>query len=346
MRRPAAEPNARAIAVWLFVLCAMVLAMIVLGGVTRLTESGLSIVDWRPLLGWVPPMSEAEWQALFERYKAFPEYQKKNFGMTLAGFKDIFWLEYLHRLWGRVIGLAFAVPFAVFWWRRAIPAGLGGRLLAIFALGAAQGVLGWLMVQSGLVDRPAVSQYRLAAHLGLAFLILGLMFWTALGLLAPREGASSWPRRRAAAQGALVMVSLTVIMGAFVAGLDAGLVCNDFPTTCGAWVPDDAFRGGVIAAFEDTLTAQFVHRCLGVLTVLAVIGAWLATRFGGLPAPVRAAPAVLFMAVTIQAMLGIGTLIAFVPVWLAALHQAGAALTFLAAIWAVHALSRKEEDAA
>ena len=187
------ENTRRAIAIWLLVVCALVFAMVVLGGVTRLTRSGLSIVEWQPLMGAIPPLTEAQWLVLFEKYKLTPEYQKVNVGMDLAGFQGIFWLEYFHRLLGRLIGLAFALPFVYFLVRKQIERTLAPRLWLLFALGAAQGLLGWLMVASGLVDVPRVSPYRLTAHLGLAILIYAAMLWVALGLLTPKPQAAESP---------------------------------------------------------------------------------------------------------------------------------------------------------
>src|SRR4030066_384655 len=215
MNATTSENSRRAIAIWLLVVCALVFAMVVLGGVTRLTRSGLSIVEWQPLMGAIPPLTEAQWLTLFEKYKLTPEYQKVNVGMDLAGFQGIFWLEYFHRLLGRLIGLAFALPFVYFLVRRQIERALAPKLWLLFALGAAQGLLGWLMVASGLVDVPRVSPYRLTAHLGLAILIYAAALWIAPGLLSPKSQAEDSPaaalRRFGLAVTALVLDRKSVV---------------------------------------------------------------------------------------------------------------------------------------
>ena len=330
------EANRRAIARWLLVIAGMVFAMVVLGGVTRLTGSGLSIVDWRPLLGWLPPLSDTVWQELFECYKAFPEYQKKNAGMTLAGFKAIFWLEYLHRLWGRLIGLAFLIPFLWFWLRGRIDRGLWPRLVTLFVLGGLQGLLGWVMVKSGLVDRPSVSQYRLAAHLALAVVIYGALIWTVWGLLSREEGLGEVPHWLRGYAGVLfVMICATFVVGAFVAGLDAGLIYNTFPKMGEGLVPPDLWRAelGVLNLFENPVTVQFTHRILAIATLLAVYLFWGASRAARLNPALRLSCSALMLVANLQAFLGVATLVLFVPVWLGALHQAGALLLFTAGLW-------------
>ncbi len=325
----------RAVALWLFGLAGLVLAMVVLGGVTRLTHSGLSMVDWRPLVGAVPPLSEAAWEALFARYKAFPEYQKINFGMTLEGFKGIFWLEYAHRLLGRAVGVAFGLPFLWFLIRRRLPPGLALRLLAIAGLGALQGLLGWHMVESGLVDRPDVSPYRLAAHLALAVLIYAALFWTAMGLLLEaRHPPRPAPRLRAALWGMIGLISLTILSGAFVAGNDGGLAYNTFPLMAGAIVPPDLFLIEPVwrNAFENVPLVQLVHRLLAMLTVAATVLVWLAGLRAGLPPAPRTALHGLAAAVACQFVLGVATLLAFVPVPLGAAHQFGAMAAFTAGL--------------
>jgi cytochrome c oxidase assembly protein subunit 15 len=331
----------------------MVFAMVVLGGVTRLTESGLSIVDWKPLLGWLPPMSDAEWQALFERYKQFPEYAKKNAGMDLAGFQSIFWLEYLHRLFGRVIGLAFFLPLVWFWVRGRIRPGLKPRLIGLFILGGMQGVLGWVMVKSGLVDRPSVSQYRLAAHLALAVLIYAALMWTAWGLFMGAREIAVEPARaprwlRVFAVTVFALICVTLVAGAFVAGLDAGLIYNTFPQMGEGLVPPDLWDAklGILNLFENRVTVQFQHRVLAIGTLFAAFFFWSGARVlrfppaGGAPGPLeRLAPAdrlacsTLMLAAGLQALLGVATLVMFVPVWLGALHQAGALLLVTAGLW-------------
>ena len=339
---PDSAPGARKdLAVWLFACCGMVFAMIVLGGVTRLTESGLSIVDWRPVTGILPPLSEAEWQALFERYKASPEFQRANFWMTLADFKGIYWLEYLHRLWGRVIGAAFLIPFVYFLIKRRIDRRLAPHLVLLFALGGAQGLLGWYMVQSGLVDEPTVSQYRLAAHLGLAVVIYGYMLWVALGLWHPGHAGPATGHRRALV--ALVWGFATLVSGAFVAGIDAGLAYNTFPLMDGRVVPPGmlTLSPWPINFFENTATVQFTHRVLAIALVVYLVALWLAARGDGLAPEPRRAFAMLAGVGFLQACLGVATLLSGVSLPLAAAHQAGAVLTLTAAIWTVFVTSGK-----
>lgn len=337
VRRNALRP----VAVWLFVLCAMVFVMVVIGGLTRLTGSGLSMVEWKPLMGWLPPMSEAGWVATFQKYKLFPEYQQKNAGMTLAGFKGIFWLEYIHRVWGRLIGVAFALPFVWFWFRGRFPRRMAPRLALLFVLGAAQGLLGWWMVKSGLADRPEVSQYRLVAHLTLALLIYALMFWTALRCWdGEGEGAPAPYWSVSAATGVLVLVALTMVSGGFVAGLDAGLTYNTFPLMDGRWVPPSAWGNGIVDAFEHVTTVQFNHRVLAMATLLAVIALYCFGFFVRLQGRSRIAHHVLFAAALAQVIIGIATLVMVVPVALGALHQAGALVLLTAALWFLYLLRK------
>ncbi len=323
------------IAGWLFVMIAMVLAMVVLGGVTRLTHSGLSMVEWRPVTGWLPPLNEATWQAVFDKYRQSPEFLKVNADMDLAGFKSIFWLEFLHRLWGRIIGVVFVVPFVFFVWRGWFNRSLAQKLLLLLVLGGLQGLMGWYMVKSGLVDRPDVSQYRLVAHFGLALVIIGYMFWLALGLLFPdRHGPGQGLSRFAAAIAGLAFI--TALSGGFVAGLDAGFAYNTFPLIDGAIVPDGLYplSPWFLGAFEDILTVQFNHRTLAESLVLLVVVFWLLARRRVSHRRPHWAVNTLAAAVIAQALLGISTLLLVVPVPLAATHQAGAVIVFMAALWA------------
>ena len=332
---PLEEPDThdRLIAYWLLGVCLMVYVMLVLGGVTRLTHSGLSMVEWKPLSGWLPPMNEADWQALFDGYRQYPEYQKVNAGMTLAGFKEIFWLEFVHRLWGRVIGLAFALPALLFWargWVRASRvAGLGWRLWLLLVLGGGQGLLGWYMVKSGLVDNPDVSQYRLTAHLGLAVVIMGYLLWVAMALLRRRDDppAAGWGPALVAA-----LVFLSMMSGGLVAGLDAGFAYNTFPLMDGGWLPELmwVYEPKYLNFLENIPTVQFTHRLLAMITLLAVLSLWWRRR--------RAAALDLLAGLAVaQVALGIATLLLVVPVALAAVHQAVAVAVFLAALVVVRA---------
>jgi cytochrome c oxidase assembly protein subunit 15 len=334
--------------VWLFVCAGMVFVMVVLGGVTRLTHSGLSIVEWAPLSGILPPLSEQDWQELFDRYREFPEYRKVTLGMTLPEFQSIFWLEYVHRLWGRLIGFVFLLPFLYFLWRGAIGRRLGLKLAAVFALGAAQGGLGWLMVASGLVDHPDVSPYRLTAHLALALVIYALLLRIGLGRL--REASVS-PATEAVAEEnrglrrlALVVVGavfLTALAGGFVAGIDAGFLFNTFPLMEGGWLPPDAFRldPWIRNFFENHALVQFDHRLLAILTLALIASLWLAVRPGARLARLRLALDFLLLAATLQLGLGIATLLSVVDTALAASHQAGALVLFTLALWTQHELA-------
>ena len=336
----------RAVAIWLFVVAFLVGATVIVGGVTRLTESGLSMTDWRPVTGWLPPTSEAEWEEEFRKYRATPEYREINRGMSLEDYKAIFWMEYAHRILGRAIGLAFALPFLWFLVRRRLGWRLAGRLWLLLALGALQGAAGWFMVASGLVDRPSVSPYRLAFHLGLAFLIYGMLLWLAASLLkTPDYGAGETaiarPRRRAG--WLLALVSVTVVAGAFVAGLNAGLYYNTFPLMDGRVVPEDYLALGPLwrNPFENPAAAQFNHRVLGIASVVAAVSFWLSARGGALTTGSRRLAAALAGMAAVQACLGVAALLTYVPVWLGAVHQAGALALFTLAVAVLHSLRQR-----
>jgi cytochrome c oxidase assembly protein subunit 15 len=324
-------------------MCALVFAMVVLGGVTRLTHSGLSIVEWKPLVGALPPLTDSDWLALFEKYKLTPEYQKVNLGMDVAGFKEIFWLEYFHRLLGRGIGIVFLLPFLWFLLRRQIDRPLMPKLITMFALGAAQGLMGWLMVASGLVDTPRVSPYRLTAHLGLAIAIYAYMLWTALGLLAPKPAAAVPAPVRRGALAVTALVVITLLAGGFVAGTHAGFAFNDWPFMHGRIIPAGLYATQPWWAdvFENIATVQFHHRLLAYALVLAVPALWLLAQRQALPADTRLALHLLPAALAVQVALGIATLIYVVPVPLAAAHQAGALVLLTAALWLNHRLRNR-----
>jgi cytochrome c oxidase assembly protein subunit 15 len=337
--------NDRAVICWLLVCLTLIFAMVILGGVTRLTGSGLSMVTWHPT-GALPPTSEAAWQAEFELYQQFPEYQKLNRHLTLDGFKSIFWFEYSHRMLGRLIGLVFLVPFCYFWLRKMIRPGLTPRLLVMFVLGGLQGLLGWYMVKSGLVNNPHVSQYRLSAHLLAAILIYGFILWTIFSLAfgdAYQRLADSpvrgW-RKASLALGGLVL--LTIVSGGFVAGLKAGLIFNTFPLMGGRLIPEGigALSPWYLNPLENMVTVQFDHRWLALTTGLLLFAWYLRgrARFAQ-PLPQRSFKLVGMM-VIIQLALGIATLLLQVPVVLGALHQAGALLLFSAVLFNIYALSR------
>lgn len=338
----ARQDSQRAIAGWLLGVAGLIWAMVALGGATRLTGSGLSIMEWAPLSGTLPPLSEAEWQRLYDLYRTIPQYALVNSGFGIEGFKQIFWLEWAHRLWGRMIGLAFLLPLVWFWLRGRIPAGLKPRLLLLFALGGLQGAVGWFMVASGFeADRTAVSPYRLVLHLGLALVLYGMVLWTALGLLRPERTGPRQPaglRRLVHVTAGLVV--LAMLAGGFVAGLRAGLTYNTFPLMDGQLIPEGYAQ---LSPFWQNLTAniaavQFNHR---LLATLAGVAALAAAAWGARALPAgfaRGAVLALGGVVALQYVLGVATLVMVVPVWLGTLHQTVAVGVLTAALVALHAL--------
>lgn len=341
-RERSARPGSRRlVAGWLFGVNAMLLVMIALGGATRLTGSGLSIMEWAPLDGVAPPWSDAEWQRLFALYQQIPQYGLLHQGFGLDGFKSIFWLEWTHRLWGRLIGLAFLLPLAWLWATGRIERRLRPRLVLIFVLGALQGAVGWFMVASGfLPDTTAVSAYRLVVHLALALVLYSAIFWTALSVLRPYGSAYGATRVRTLARALVACVALTILAGGFVAGDHAGLLYNTFPLMDGELVPSGYadLSPFVRNLTENAAAVQFDHRVLATVTaVLALVtAAWglrAARTRGG-----RGVFAALAAAVVAQYALGVATLLWVVPVALATAHQAMAVLMLTASLAAVHAL--------
>ncbi len=333
MREPTSiyATRRRAIRAWLLAVAALIFAMVLIGGATRLTESGLSITEWQPVTGTIPPLSEAAWQAEFDKYKAIPQYQQMNRGMSLAEFKTIFWWEWTHRLLGRLIGAAFLLPFLWFLWRGFVEPGLGSRLWGIFGLGALQGAVGWWMVASGLAARTEVSQYRLAFHLTLACMIYVAILWTAERLVE-RSAAIAPPRLRVTANLLVVLVLAQIYLGALTAGLRAGLTYNTWPLIDGALVPSSAHlffdQPWWRNFFENTLTVQFDHRMLAYTVLLVALAhagdaLWMKPR-----GPTATGAVVLALAVALQAALGILTLLHQVPIVLGLAHQ-GLALVVL-----------------
>ena len=327
----------RAVAAWLFAMCALVALMVIVGGATRLTDSGLSITEWKPVTGAVPPLSEAHWQSEFEKYRQIPEYQIVNRGMTLGEFKEIYWWEWGHRFLGRLIGLAFLLPLIYFLVSGHVRGALAWKLGALFVLGGLQGALGWYMVKSGLSDRIDVSQYRLAAHLGLAVILFGLMFWLALDLwIAGAKRAR--PPLFAGALALAAGVFAQMMLGAFVAGLRAGRTFNTWPLMDDKFVPDGYFAGAprFLDLFETIAAVQFNHRIGAYL--LAAGGVWffLAAR----RTPAGRAAAIVLAAILAQMLLGIVTVISATPLWLGLLHQAGALCVFAAALYAAYSVTR------
>jgi len=319
------DRHGRAIRLWLYAVAALVLAVVLVGGATRLTESGLSITEWQPVMGTLPPLDETQWQTEFQKYQAIPQYRELNRGMSLDAFKTIYWWEWTHRLVGRTIGAAFLLPFLWFLWHGWIGPGLRTRLSVIFGLGALQGVVGWWMVASGLADRVEVSQYRLATHLVLACVIYVALLWTAQRL----DGQPATPvpaRIRLGAGGLLVLVLAQIYLGALVAGLRAGHIYNTWPLIDGALVPDASRLFFDVPLwrnfFENSLTVQFDHRMLAYAIWFVAIAHAFDVANSLKRGPVVAGAVVLVAAVTLQAALGILTLVMVVPIELALMHQA------------------------
>ena len=338
--------NDRAIARWLLVCAFLIFAMVILGGVTRLTGSGLSMVRWHPIHGAIPPMNEQQWLEEFTHYQQSPEFKKINSSMTVDGFKKIFMFEYAHRMLGRTIGLVFLLPFLYFLFTRRIKPGLAPRLAVMFVLGGLQGLLGWYMVKSGLVDNPHVSQYRLVAHLISAILIYGFIIWTALDLLSsnlrvPRMH-SIYPGFRRFSHYLMLLLVVTIVSGGFVAGLKAGLIFNTFPKMGDAWLPADllVLQPFYLNFFENMVTVQFDHRVLALSTAFICIVYWLNSKRFAFERSTARSFNLLALMVLIQVGLGISTLLLQVPVWLGASHQAGALLLFTALLINMHKLTR------
>jgi cytochrome c oxidase assembly protein subunit 15 len=335
--------HAQALGWWLLFCAATVFVMVVVGGITRLTQSGLSMVEWAPIMGIIPPLNEAEWMAVFEKYRLSPEYLKINAGMSLEEFKSIFYWEYGHRVLGRVIGMIYLLPLLYFLARGMVPRGWYARLAALFVLGGLQGLLGWYMVKSGLVDVPHVSQYRLTAHLGLAIVIFATMLWYAMDFLRGERlaahSSSSYLRWTAWSVGVVFVMMLS---GGFVAGTKAGFIMNTFPTMNGQWIPQ-----GVAAMqpfwhnlFENPVTVQFIHRCLAVVVMVSILACfWCSLRQS------FATRAWLLLGVMmVQVSLGISALVLRVPLWAGAAHQAGAVALLAAALYVAHRARKRGAD--
>ncbi|MTI08734.1 COX15/CtaA family protein [Curvivirga aplysinae] len=332
----------RNIGLWLALSAFMVFMMMIIGAITRLTESGLSMVEWRPFIGWIPPIGVEEWTRVFELYKQTSEYQLANFGMSLEEFQNIFWWEYIHRVWGRMIGIVYGLPFFWFLLRGQIPKGYKRHFTALLLLGGFQGVIGWWMVKSGFVDRTDVSQYRLATHLGVAFLILGYLIWVMLDFLAPIEQGRKAVQRSFRRVGAMAhaVIFFTAISGALVAGLGAGRVFNDWPFMDGEFFPNGYFWRDPwwINFFETVQSVQFNHRSMAYLTAIVIIWLWIASKRHDLAPRAKNAINALFGMLILQIALGISTLMLAVPMHLAVTHQAGAAITFALSIWVMKEL--------
>jgi cytochrome c oxidase assembly protein subunit 15 len=345
LTRPAApSPRPRAIAAWLTIVAAMIFLMVVVGGITRLTESGLSMVRWEPVSGTIPPLNETQWQAEFDHYRATPQYQQVNSGMSLSDFKTIFFWEYVHRLLGRLIGLVFALPLAWFWWKRAIPEGYGWKLGGILALGGVQGGIGWWMVASGLVDRPEVSHIRLAVHLLTALLIFAATAWTAMDLRRLAADAGARPvRMPLLGLWALCLLFLQYMYGAYVAGLDAGYAFNSWPKMGDEWFPAGTPMATPFLAnlADNPIVVQFIHRWLAFLVAALVL--WLAARTWA--KGLRFDAALLGGAVATQILLGILTLLSGVQIDIAVAHQGMGVLLLAALLNAAHGVGAKGAEA-
>jgi cytochrome c oxidase assembly protein subunit 15 len=332
--------NNRKIAIWLFICCFMVAMMVLVGGLTRLTESGLSITSWKPFTGAIPPLNDADWQAEFSQYQASPEYQKINKGMSIDEFKFIFWWEYIHRLLGRILGLVFAIPFAYFAAKKYIDRNLTKKLLGIFALGGLQGFMGWFMVKSGLSDNPYVSHFRLAAHLGLALIIFSCMFLLGRELLDPTQNKHSLPKLKRINNISILLIFVQIIFGAFVAGLNAGFVYNTWPLMNGEFAPDEAFK--TLAFFSDAASVQFIHRWFAFLVAGHLIATYFVNFSNYKQAKCLLPASSLVILVVLQIAIGIATLllmgkIGAIPdaVWIAhaSAHQILAVLLLANALW-------------
>lgn len=321
---------------WLVVCGILVFCMIIVGGATRLTHSGLSIVEWEPIVGTIPPLNDTDWNQVFDEYKGSPEYQLINFGMSLDEFKVIFWWEYFHRLLGRLIGFVFFLPFLFFLLTRRLNAGLTGRLLGIFALGGLQGGMGWYMVASGLVDEPNVSQYRLTAHLGIAFLIFGAITWTAMSVLYPSKTNLSVPVRSMYKTSVAVSATLflMVLSGGFVAGLQAGLIYNTFPLMGNSFIPPNLFALTPFWTnfFDNMTTVQFDHRIIAYILAIMIPIFWFKLRRRDVSNRTKTLSNLLLGLLALQIVLGITTLIYHVPTVLGVAHQAIGSLLFITSL--------------
>ncbi|KAL9441906.1 hypothetical protein AB3S75_020413 [Citrus x aurantiifolia] len=343
----------KAVGIWLFGSAAWVFSMVILGGITRLTRSGLSMTDWK-FTGSLPPLSDEEWLQEFEKYKQSPEYKRVNKGMSLEDFKFIYWMEYAHRMWGRGLGIIFALPFSYFLRKGYITLRLGLKLSALFALGAGQGLIGWWMVKSGLEEppseyaQPRVSPYRLTAHLTSAFVIYTGLFWTALSVVMPEPPAESvaWVHGAAKVKKLALPVSfivgITAVSGAFVAGNDAGHAYNTFPKMGDTWIPDDIFNMKPLIRnfFENTSMVQLDHRILATTTLLSIGALWWSTRKLDIHPAIRSLIGSTVGMAALQVTLGISTLVSYVPVSLGTAHQAGA-LTLLTLMILLNHTTRK-----
>lgn len=339
----------RPVQYWLLIGIAMVFFMVAIGGITRLTESGLSITEWNVIMGSIPPLNDADWQLEFQKYQQSPEFIKKNIDFTVNDFKQIYWWEWIHRQWGRIIGLVFFIPFLIFLKKKYFkPAGVK-RLVLIFILGGVQGFIGWYMVKSGLVNEPRVSHYRLALHLFTALLTISLTWWLFLDIqnqYKPHLKTKPINNHKRLFFLFFILLILQIVYGAFVAGLDAGQLYNTWPKMGDEWIANGVFNGNlftVIHAPENVATIQFIHRTLAVIVVLLVGGLWFsALRNKQLNASQMKGMKGMMFVVICQFILGVFTLLNHVPVSLGLLHQLGAVLMLLFSLQHLHTLIRAQ----
>jgi cytochrome c oxidase assembly protein subunit 15 len=332
--------------IWLISGIILVASMVVIGGITRLTHSGLSMVEWDLVMGSVPPMNEAEWQATFEKYQTSPEYQKINFDFELADFKTIFWWEYIHRVMGRLIGIVFIIPFIIFLIQKRFDKPMIWKMVGLLLLGGFQGFMGWYMVKSGLVNNPFVSHFRLAAHLLTAFLICSYIFWLILDLIGTKSRVITVKAINSVLSAYAVLIVIQIAFGAFVAGLKAGMFYPTFPLMAGELIPGQIALAyaefGMASWFNDLTTVQFIHRWLGMLALFGVLGIWL--NYGNrVTGQDKKSINTLVLLVLLQSALGIITLIYGVPLVPAILHQIIALLVLLVTVWNLHNFRNRYE---
>jgi cytochrome c oxidase assembly protein subunit 15 len=329
----------RPIIIWLFTGCLLIATMVVVGGITRLTGSGLSIVEWDVIMGTLPPLNEAEWELMFEKYKQTPQYIHENFDFSTEDFKSIFWWEYIHRLIGRIIGIVFLVPFLYFYITKKINKELLPKLLIIFFMGGFQGFLGWFMVKSGLSKDPMVSHYRLAAHLITAFLTFGYTFWVALGLIYSQKTENNvlTLKIKKYLNVFFAILLVQIIYGAFVAGLRAGKICNTFPLMCDSLVPDIFSNGSLVhTIFESHMGVQFIHRTLAYIVFVFALFIWWQAKKQECFLPIKKAANILVAVVSLQFLLGVITILYAVPISMGVIHQLGAFLLFAVTLFSMH----------
>jgi heme a synthase len=328
--------NNRAVIIWLFIGFFLVFIMVIVGGITRLTGSGLSMADWKPIMGAIPPMNEAEWIAKFDLYQKTPEFVKVNSTFTLTDFKSIFWWEFIHRLLARIIGIIFIVPFVFFWIKKKFDKVLLKKVFIIFILGGLQGLLGWYMVKSGLVDKPHVSHFRLAAHLLTALSVMVYILWVIMDIVYPSRESVHVKGLKKGVWALLILIVLQITYGAFVAGLKAGFMYNTFPKMGSNWLAPEVGEGGFASLFSHGATVQFIHRTLGVILMILAPLFWVWARRQNVVGRQNRGLVFLNVSVGIQVLLGILALLYIVPVSLGVIHQAGAAVVLCAVVYLLH----------